>query len=116
MSGGLQNQLPTIGEMDELFQFAVKTETVDDWGSTQQSIIATGTDVWAKIRFINTDERDSAAKQQKFVTEIKIHIRYDSTATQYKYVYWRSNYYDIFAIETTPRSRFHVIKARLIET
>lgn len=116
MSGKLQNQLPTLGELSDTFQFAVKTETVDDWGSTKQSIIATGDDVWAKIRFINTDERDTAAKQQKLVTEIKIHIRYDATATAYKYVYWQSSYYDIFAIEFTPAQRFTVIKARLIET
>jgi SPP1 family predicted phage head-tail adaptor len=112
----LQNQLKSLSELDDLIQFATKTETVGDYGFAQTGIVASGTDVWAKVRYESTNEADSEADQEKFTVQIKIWIRYDSTVTQYKYVYWNEKYFDIYAFEETPRDRFTIIKARLIET
>lgn len=108
-------QLASIGEMDELIGFATKTETVENSGAVRESFDTPTPTIRAQVRYERTNEGEQGTKQEKFTTEIKIWIRYNSSATQYKYVYWRSNYYDIYAIETTPRSRFMVIKARLIE-
>ena len=112
----LQNQLKSVSELDDIIQFATKTETIDDFGFSQTGILASGTDVFAKVRFENTNETDSEADQEKFTTQIKIWIRYDSTVTEYKWVYWNSKFYDIYAFEKTPRDRFTIIKARMIET
>lgn len=114
--GGLQNQLMSISELDELIGFATLTSTIDDYGAAVDSYSVPSQNIRAKVRYINTHEAELALKQEKTTTEIKIHLRYDSTYTQYKYVYWNSKYFDIYAIEDTPRQRFHVIKARLIET
>ncbi len=116
MSGGLDNQLKSISELDDIIQFATKTEIVGDHGFPQTGIVASGEDVFAKVRHDSTNEADSEADQEKFTIQIKIWIRYDSTVTQYKYVYWNEAYFDIYAFEKTPRDRFTIIKARLIET
>lgn len=111
----LANQLPTISEMDEVVGFSTLTETLDDAGGLIKSYSAPTADIRAKVRYERTNEGELGTDQQKFTQEIKVWIRYYSTATEYKFLYWRSKYYDIYAIETTPRSRFMVIKARLIE-
>lgn len=102
--------------MDEYIGISTLTETVTDDGGTTESWSVPTADVPAKVRFINTNEADPGVKQEKFVTEIKIHTRYYSAFTETKKVYWRSKYYDVYAIEFTPKARFMVMKARLIET
>lgn len=114
--GSLQNQLTTISQLDELIGFATKTETVDDFGSTVDVYSTPTADIPAMVRFDSTNEQQSPADQEKFTTQIKVWVRYDATYTEFKYVYWNSQRYDIYAIEHTPRQRFMVIKARLIET
>ena len=111
----LVNQLKSISELDDLIQFATKTESIDDFGAAQVGITASGTDVFAKVRYEETNEAELGTDQEKFTIQIKIWIRYDSTATEFKYVYWNEKYFDIYAIEETPKDRFTIIKARLIE-
>ncbi len=112
----LTNQLKSISELDDLIQFATKTETIGDHGFPQTGIVASGTDVFAKVRYDETSEAEAGTDQEKFTIQIKIWIRYDSTVTQYKWVYWNEKYFDIYAIEETPKDRFTIIKARQIDT
>jgi head-tail adaptor len=116
VSGRLQNQLPTISELSDLIGFATRTEVIDDYGAIRLTDSTPTPNVRAKVRYIMTSENESVSKQEKFTTEIKIHIRYDSTLTAEKLVYWGSKWYDIYSLETVIGNRFHVIKARLIET
>lgn len=112
----LANQLPSISEMDEVIGFSTVTETLDDFGAPKFSRTTPTADIRAKVRFDRTNEGNLDTDQEKFTQEIKVWIRYYTAATEYKQILWRSKYYDIYALETTPRNRFMVIKARLIET
>ena len=109
-------EMRNFSEMDEIIQFATKTETIGDHGFPQTGIVASGTNVWARVRYLNTDEKELGTDQEKFSIEIEIQVRYDSANTEFKWVYWNEKYYDIFAIEKTSRNWFQIIKARLIET
>jgi hypothetical protein len=115
MSGRLQNQIPSISELSDLIGFATKTETLDDYGALIESFSVPTANIRAKVRYVITNEGDSPLKQEKLTTEIKVWVRYASSYTQYKYVYWGAKYYDIYSIETVIGNRFNVIKARLIE-
>lgn len=114
----LKNQLITIGELDELIGLADKNETTptSGFGGRITAFDVPDVNIRAKVRYERTNEGESAAKQEKFTTEIKCIIRENSNLTIEKYVYWREKYYDIYAIEDTPGQRFQIIKARLIET
>ena len=112
--GSLDNQLISISEMDELIGLVTRTETVDDYGANILTYGTPAVNIRAKVRFINTDESEQL-NQEKFTQEIKVHIRPYSGLTSEYYVYWNAAYWDIYAIESTPRQRFTVIKARLIE-
>lgn len=110
----LGNQLVTIGELSELVGFATVTLSTDAYGGQTVSNAVVTPSVRAKVRYERTDERELGSNQEKFTQEIKVWIRYDSTVTQYKALYWNSQYWDIYAIESTPGFRYSVIKARLI--
>lgn len=115
MGSRLTNQIK-IGDLNEQIGFATKTVTVSDAGGMTESLSVPTANIPAMIRFDSTNEEERA-KQEKFVQQIKIWVRYDSTYTEFKYVYWNSEYYDIYSIEKVmPGQRFQVIKARLIET
>lgn len=115
MSGRLQNQLMTISEMSELIGIANKTDSTDDFGAILQPAEEPEANIRAKVRYANTDEAEKN-DQLKFATEIKVWTRYNENWTVEKLVWWEDNYYEIFAIEKTPGNRFHVIKAKLIQT
>jgi len=112
----VSKEMRNFSEMDEIIQFATRTETDGGYGFNQTGIVASGTNVWARISYLNTDEKELGTNQEKFVSEIEVQVRYDATNTEYKWLLWNSKYYDIYAIEMTSRNWFHIIKARLIET
>lgn len=115
MSGRLQNQLITLSEMSELVAIASKTEEVDDFGDTLTPVTEPTDFIRAKVRYDSTNEQ-LEADQLKFTTFIKVWTRFNSNWSIEKLVFWKSNYYEIIAIETTPGDRYHVIKARLKTT
>jgi len=110
----LEAQLMSISEMDEVIGISTLTETVQDSGGVTQSWSAPTANIRAKVRYERTNEAE-AEKQERFTQEIKVWIRYNTSATEATKIYWRSDYYDVYAIEFTPRQRFMVLKARLIE-
>lgn len=114
--GTLEKQLESIGKLRDRIQFVTKTDTVGAHGAGTPTYIASGTDLAAQVRYINTNETLGATKQNKFTVEIKVHIRTNAAATRYKYLRWKGSDYDIYALESTPADRFLVLKARLIET
>lgn len=109
-------EMRNFSEMDEIIQFATRTETIGDHGFPATGLVASGTDVWARVTYLNTEEKELGINQEKFSTEIDVQVRYDATNTEYKWLLWNSKYYDIYAIEKTSRNWFQIIKARLIET
>jgi head-tail adaptor len=112
----LENTLVSISEMDELIGLPLKTQTVDSYGGTLESTAAPSVTEYAKVRFMNMNEGASPVDQEKVTQEIKIWIRfYDGLSYEHQ-VYWNSKYWDIFSIEPLNKDRFHVIKARTIET
>ena len=113
--GRLTNQLVSISEMSESVAIATRNETTDDYGAQIASVEEPLVYVRAKVRYDSTNEQENN-DQLKFETKIKIHTRYNSDWTVEKLVFWNDTYYEIYAVETTPGNRFHVIKARLIET
>jgi SPP1 family predicted phage head-tail adaptor len=113
--GNLKNQLVSISELNELIGFATRTTTLDASGAQVESFDTPTANIRAKVRYMSVNEAEGALKQEKLTTEIKVWVRYSSSYTAYKYIYWGAKYYDIIGIEHTPRSRYHVIKARLIE-
>jgi len=112
--GSLDNQLMSISELDELIGLNTRGEYVDDYGANVLTYVTPTINVRAKVRFINTTETERL-NQEKFEQEIKIHIRQYPGLTSEYYVFWNAAYWDIYAIESTPRQRFTIIKARLIE-
>jgi len=112
----LANQLMSISELDEVVELCTITETLDDSGSLIKTTTVAGTQIRAKVRYERTNEGEGGSDQEKFVQEIKVWIRYNTSGTEYKSLYWRSEHYDIYAIESTPRNRFMILKCRLIET
>ncbi len=112
--GRLTNQLVTLSELNEVIQFATKTETDVD-GFPKTGIVASGVNVRGKIVFVSTNEAQSE-NQEKFTTEIKIWVRYNPAYNQYQYILWNDVFYDIYAIEKISGDRFNVIKARAIAT
>lgn len=109
----LTNQLKTIGELNDRIGIVTPTEVVDDYGGKRVTITGGSATIPAKVRYERTNEQDNL-KQEKFTQEIKIHIR-NGSYDELDYVYWNDKYWDVYAIESTPRERFMVIKARLIE-
>ncbi len=109
-------EMRNFSEMDEIIQFATKTEAITDWGSVQTGITASGTNVWARVAYLTTEEKELGTDQEKFTTEIDVQVRYDAANTQFKYLLWNEKYYDIYAIEKTSRNWFQILKCRLIET
>ncbi len=112
--GNLKNQLMSISEMDELIGIATRAEVTDDYGAIRITDSTPTVNIRAKVRYERTNEGEGA-KQEKFTQEIKVHIRFNSLSIVTNLIYWESKYYDIYAVETTPKQRFHVLKARLIE-
>lgn len=115
MSGRLQNQLVTIGQMSELVAIAQKVEALDDFGAVINAVDEPLTFIRAKVSYDSTDEAEQNA-QLKFTTKIKVWTRYNTNWTIEKLVFWDEKYYEIYAVEKIIGNRFHVIKARLIET
>lgn len=109
----LRNQLPTIGDLNDRIGIVTPTEVVDDYGGRRVTLTGGTATIPAKVRYERTNEAEEG-KQEKFVQEIKVHIRKGSFYAL-DYVYWGGKYWDVYALETTPRDRFMVIKARLIE-
>lgn len=111
----LKTQLRDVGELSDMIGLITRTEVLDDYGALRVTDPAGTADTYAQVRYVNTNEGDSAVKQEKFIQEVKVWLRYDSTINKEKLVYWNSSYWDIYAIEHTPGYRFHVLKCRLIE-
>ena len=109
----LQNQLPTIGELDELIGLGSTSEVVDDYGAVQLTLPQITPTIRAKVRYMMTNEREQE-KQEKFTQEVKVFIRYNANALVANVMYWDSLYWDVYAVERTPRDRFHVLKCRQI--
>ena len=101
--------------MSESIAIATRNETTDDYGAQINSVEEPLEYIRAKVRYINTEEREQT-EQLKLNTEIKVHTRFNSNWSIQKLVFWDEKYYEVIAVETTPGNRFHVIKARLIET
>jgi SPP1 family predicted phage head-tail adaptor len=108
-------QLKDIGNLKQRIGFATRTTTISDSGGQIESFSVPTANIPAMVRYVSTNEAEGFIKQEKFVTDIKVWVRYSTSYTTYKYVYWGAKYYDITGIESTPDFRFHVIKARLIE-
>lgn len=110
----LESQLMSISEMDQLISIYSKSEATDDYGG---QVITTGTlisNVRAKVRYERTNEGEDE-KRKTFTQDIKVWMRYYSLLNKTHTVYWNSTEWEIYAIETTPRNRFHVLKCREIE-
>ncbi len=110
----LESHLMSISEMDQLISIYSKTPTTDDYGG---QVITTGTvisNVRAKVRYERTQEGEDE-KRKTFVQEIKVWMRYYSGLSKTQTFYWDSTEWEIYAIETTPRNRFHVLKCREID-
>ena len=113
--GELQNQLMSISELSDLIGRAVKVEVLDAYNAIKETVAAPTVNIRAKVRYDRTNEGEGRVAQEKVTTEIKVHIRYDSSWTVLNMIYWDSKYFDIYAIEHTPRRRFTVLKGRHIE-
>lgn len=111
--GTLDNQLPTISELDQLIAIGSRVEVVDDYGAVKITLSHQAVSIRAKVRYAMTNESEQE-KQEKFTQEIKIWIRYNTGYTSENYVYWNATYWQIISLETTPRNRFLVFKCRSI--
>ena len=114
--GNLSKQLTSISELDELIAFTTKTELVDDLGAIELTESALGSPtIRAKVRYDSTNEAERAM-QEKFEQNIKVWVRTSSCSgvTIESGLNWNGVRWDIYAIETTPKHRFTVIKARSI--
>ena len=114
--GRLSNQIKSISQLSERVGFSTVTELVDEYGGIERTVTTPTADIPAMVRYERTNESDTGGDQQKFVQEIKVWIRYNTNVTEFKELYWRSERYDIYAIERMDGDRFHVLKCRLIET
>ena len=110
----LGTQLKSISEMSELIGLGSLSEILDDAGGVQQTYPKLTANIRAKVRYERTNEAERGTNQEEHLEEIKIWVRYASTTTKSKVVYWNSKYWDIYAIEETPGNRYQVIKARAV--
>lgn len=107
----LESQLMSISEMDQLINLITHVESVDAFGSISYSTTTLASNIRAKVRYERTQEQEDA-NRKGFVQEIKIWIRYYSGLNKTHRVTWNSQEWEIYAIETTPRDRFHILKCR----
>lgn len=114
--GRLSNQIKSISQLSERIGLSTVTETIDAYGAPKFERTTPTADIPAMVRYEDTREVVNGTDQEKFIQEIKVWIRYNTNATEFKQLLWRSEYYDIYAIERVDGDRYQVFKARLIET
>jgi head-tail adaptor len=104
--------------MSEVVGLATQVVTIDDAGGQNVSISVITT-MRAKVRYDNTQEKETGSDKDTLEQNIKVWIRYSSDYADSPELYqivWGGIFWDIVGIEKTPGSRFMVIKARRYTT